>query len=77
MRRKKDPAVGFLLGWAIGPMILLECVRTKLVHYYLPAYPACALLVALARGGRRRLGAEPEALAARAGWPTGCSWGSG
>ena len=46
IRRKKDPTLGFLLGWAIGPMILLECVRTKLVHYYLPAYPACALLVA-------------------------------
>ena len=46
VRRKKDPTLGFLLGWAIGPMILLECVRTKLVHYYLPAYPACALLVA-------------------------------
>ena len=45
-RRKKDPAIGFLLGWAIGPMILLECIRTKLVHYYLPSYPACALLVA-------------------------------
>ena len=46
VRRKKDPTLGFLLGWAIGPMILLECVRTKLVHYYLPSYPACAMLVA-------------------------------
>jgi 4-amino-4-deoxy-L-arabinose transferase-like glycosyltransferase len=45
-RRKKNPAFGFLLGWVIGPLILLECVQTKLVHYYLPAYPACALLVA-------------------------------
>jgi hypothetical protein len=27
-------------------LILLECVQTKLVHYYLPAYPACALLAA-------------------------------
>ncbi|MBV8432078.1 MAG: hypothetical protein JO244_13000 [Solirubrobacterales bacterium] len=27
-------------------MILLECAQTKLVHYYLPAYPACALLAA-------------------------------
>ncbi len=43
-RRKLDPTFGFLLGWIIGPLILLECVRTKLVHYYLPAYPACALL---------------------------------
>jgi hypothetical protein len=27
-------------------MLLLECVRTKLIHYYLPSYPACALLAA-------------------------------
>ena len=45
-RRRSDPAFGFLLGWVVGPFLLLECVRTKLVHYYLPAYPACALLAA-------------------------------
>ncbi len=45
-RRKSSPAFGFLLGWAVGPLILLECARTKLIHYYLPAYPACALLAA-------------------------------
>ena len=45
-RRKADPAAGFLLGWIVGPMIVLECVKTKLIHYYLPSYPACALLVA-------------------------------
>ena len=45
-RRGTQPAFGFLLGWVVGPLILLECVRTKLVHYYLPAYPACALLAA-------------------------------
>ena len=45
-RRKLNPAFGFLLGWIVGPLILLECVQTKLVHYYLPAYPACALLTA-------------------------------
>jgi 4-amino-4-deoxy-L-arabinose transferase-like glycosyltransferase len=45
-RRRLDPAFGFLLGWIFGPLILLECVQTKLVHYYLPAYPACALLAA-------------------------------
>lgn len=43
-RRRVDPDLGFLLGWVVGPMVLLECVRTKLVHYYLPAYPAWALL---------------------------------
>jgi 4-amino-4-deoxy-L-arabinose transferase-like glycosyltransferase len=45
-RRRARPDLAFLLGWIVGPLILLECVRTKLVHYYLPAYPACALLVA-------------------------------
>jgi 4-amino-4-deoxy-L-arabinose transferase-like glycosyltransferase len=45
-RRRSDPALGFLLGWMIGPLLFLELVRTKLIHYYLPAYPAAALLVA-------------------------------
>jgi 4-amino-4-deoxy-L-arabinose transferase-like glycosyltransferase len=45
-RRKVDANLGFLLAWTIGPMILLECVQTKLIHYYLPSYPACALLAA-------------------------------
>jgi 4-amino-4-deoxy-L-arabinose transferase-like glycosyltransferase len=46
LRRKSNRHLGFLLGWAIGPFLLLECFRTKLIHYYLPAIPACALLVA-------------------------------
>jgi 4-amino-4-deoxy-L-arabinose transferase-like glycosyltransferase len=37
---------GFLLGWVVGPFVILECVQTKLVHYFLPAIPACALLAA-------------------------------
>lgn len=45
-RRKQDPTLAFLLGWVIGPLILLECVQTKMIHYYLPAYPALALLAA-------------------------------
>jgi 4-amino-4-deoxy-L-arabinose transferase-like glycosyltransferase len=45
-RRRNNPALAFLLGWAIGPLLLFECVPTKLVHYYAPALPACALLVA-------------------------------
>jgi 4-amino-4-deoxy-L-arabinose transferase-like glycosyltransferase len=54
-RRRQNPNLGFLAGWALGPLILLECVPTKLIHYYLPAYPASAFLVAwlldgLARG---------------------------
>ncbi len=46
LRRKSSPVLGFLLGWIIGPLVLLECFRTKLIHYYLPAFPACALLLA-------------------------------
>nr|WP_303652698.1 glycosyltransferase family 39 protein [Paludisphaera mucosa] len=45
-RRRETAAAGFLIGWAIGPLILLELVRTKLIHYYLPAVPALAVLVA-------------------------------
>lgn len=45
-RRKCDPNLAYLLAWIVGPLFLLECVRTKLIHYYLPAYPACALLAA-------------------------------
>jgi 4-amino-4-deoxy-L-arabinose transferase-like glycosyltransferase len=35
-----------LLGWVIGPWFFLECLPTRLLHYFLPAYPACALLAA-------------------------------
>jgi 4-amino-4-deoxy-L-arabinose transferase-like glycosyltransferase len=45
-RRKTNPNLAFLLGWIVGPLLLLECVRTKLIHYYFPAYPAAALLIA-------------------------------
>jgi 4-amino-4-deoxy-L-arabinose transferase-like glycosyltransferase len=45
-RRKSSPVLGFLMGWMIGPLILLECFSTKLIHYYLPAFPAWALLLA-------------------------------
>jgi 4-amino-4-deoxy-L-arabinose transferase-like glycosyltransferase len=44
-RRKANPDLGFLLGWVIAPWIFLECLPTRLLHYFLPAYPACALLV--------------------------------
>jgi 4-amino-4-deoxy-L-arabinose transferase-like glycosyltransferase len=46
LRRKSNPELGFLLGWVLGPLLLLECFQTKLIHYYLPAFPACALLLA-------------------------------
>lgn len=45
-QRKTRTDLGLLLGWVIGPWLLLECLPTRLLHYYLPAYPVCALLVA-------------------------------
>jgi 4-amino-4-deoxy-L-arabinose transferase-like glycosyltransferase len=45
-RRRLLPHLGFLVGWIVGPLVILEFVRTKLIHYYLPSFPACALLVA-------------------------------
>jgi 4-amino-4-deoxy-L-arabinose transferase-like glycosyltransferase len=44
--RRAMPAVGFLAGWVVGPLIMLELIRTKLIHYYLPAVPAIVLLAA-------------------------------
>ncbi len=43
--RRKEAAAAFLLAWIVGPLLLLESVRTKIIHYYLPAYPACAIVV--------------------------------
>ena len=45
-RRREAPEFGFLLGWIVGPWLVLECFGTKLIHYYLPAFPGCAVLVA-------------------------------
>ena len=45
-KRKSHPQFGFLLGWALGPLIVLEIIKTKLIHYYLPCFPALALLSA-------------------------------
>jgi 4-amino-4-deoxy-L-arabinose transferase-like glycosyltransferase len=45
-RRKDNPNLVFLLGWVVGPWIFLECLQTRIIHYYLPAFPAWALLAA-------------------------------
>ena len=50
VRRKTDSNLGFLIGWVIGPLLLLECFQTKLIHYYLPAFPGCALLLSWLSG---------------------------
>lgn len=43
-QRRNTPGSLFLLAWALGPLITLELVQTKLVHYWLPSYPALILL---------------------------------
>ena len=55
-RRRREPAVAFLLAWTIPTWLLFELVPTKLPHYVLPTYPAIAILSALvldAPGGLR------------------------
>ncbi|MBI3469354.1 MAG: glycosyltransferase family 39 protein [Planctomycetes bacterium] len=53
---RQDGAGSFLLGWMIGPLLLLELMRTKLPHYYLPAFPAWAVLFARGLVGSYALG---------------------
>ncbi len=54
-RRRGERLERFLLGWALGLLVVLELVETKLVHYWMPAYPAAVLLVVgwLWEGGGR------------------------
>ena len=59
------PSLAFCWAGSIGPLLLLECFQTKLIHYYLPAFPACASAVVAGRVDRRR-GGEHQAPAARA-----------
>lgn len=47
-RNRREPAVAFLLAWLVPFWLLFEAVPTKLPHYVLPAYPAIAILVAVA-----------------------------
>jgi 4-amino-4-deoxy-L-arabinose transferase-like glycosyltransferase len=56
-RRRADAETRFLVAWLLGPLILFELAQTKLVHYWLPAYPAGVLLVTawLFRPGGARL----------------------
>jgi len=45
---RREAAVKFCLCWALPFWFVLELTPTKLPHYILPAYPALALLIALA-----------------------------
>ncbi len=44
--RRADPRTRFALAAVIGPWVMLECIRTKLPHYLLPAFPFLAYLTA-------------------------------
>jgi hypothetical protein len=46
IRYRRDPRTRFALAAVVGPWIMLECVRTKLPHYFLPAFPPLAFLAA-------------------------------
>ncbi|NOZ95099.1 MAG: phospholipid carrier-dependent glycosyltransferase [Acidobacteria bacterium] len=43
---REDVTLRFLAAWLLGPLLMLELVETKLVHYWMLSYPAGALLVA-------------------------------
>jgi 4-amino-4-deoxy-L-arabinose transferase-like glycosyltransferase len=43
-RERADPALRFLIAWAVPFWLVLELVPTKLPHYLLPVFPALALL---------------------------------
>ena len=47
-RARREPAVAFLLAWILPLWIMFEAIPTKLPHYVLPAYPAIAILIAVA-----------------------------
>jgi 4-amino-4-deoxy-L-arabinose transferase-like glycosyltransferase len=40
-----DPRLRFLIAWLLGPLVLLELIQTKLVHYWMISYPAGVMLV--------------------------------
>jgi 4-amino-4-deoxy-L-arabinose transferase-like glycosyltransferase len=46
IRYRANPQTRFAMAAIVGPWIMLECVRTKLPHYFLPVFPALAFLTA-------------------------------
>jgi 4-amino-4-deoxy-L-arabinose transferase-like glycosyltransferase len=44
--RRAYPRTRFALAAILGPWIMLECVKTKLPHYFLPVFPPLAYLTA-------------------------------
>jgi len=46
-KRRRDPAIRYLLFWAAATWLMFELAPTKLPHYVLPAYPALAVFCGL------------------------------
>jgi 4-amino-4-deoxy-L-arabinose transferase-like glycosyltransferase len=46
IHRRANPRARFALAAILGPWIMLECVKTKLPHYFLPVFPPLAFLTA-------------------------------
>jgi 4-amino-4-deoxy-L-arabinose transferase-like glycosyltransferase len=46
-RRRREPAIRYLICWVLTTWLMFELVPTKLPHYVLPAYPALAILCGL------------------------------
>jgi 4-amino-4-deoxy-L-arabinose transferase-like glycosyltransferase len=59
-RARREKPIAFLLAWIVPFWLVFEAVPTKLPHYVLPAYPAIAILIAIA--------IERSALALQATW---------
>jgi len=51
--RRQSAEVLFLLSWILGPLLVLESLKTRMVHYQLPVLPAGILLL-LVLGGFER-----------------------
>ena len=47
-KARREKSIRFLLAWLVPAWIVFELVVTKLPHYVLPAYPAIAILTAIA-----------------------------
>lgn len=45
-RRRSHPHLRYAIAAFVGPLVMLECIQTKLPHYLLPSFPFLAILTA-------------------------------
>lgn len=62
-QNRRLPEIRFALAAVLGPWVMVELMGTKLPHYFLPAYPALAYLVAFTI--RRCLSGKDDELRSR------------